>query len=86
MIEARRGTFSTDTQLPETTGVGSLNQTPISANTLSVPMSRSMEALVLNYVIIKDILVSADHFIPLTPTRILNEEESLNQEINMQYK
>lgn len=49
-------------------------------------MSRSMEALVLNYVIIKDILVSADHFIPLTPTRILNEEESLNQEINMQYK
>jgi len=45
-----------------------------------------MEALVLSYVIIKDILLSADHFIPLTPTRIINEEEFLHQEINMQYK
>lgn len=45
-----------------------------------------MEALVLSYVTIKDILVSADHFIPLTPTRILNKEEFLNQEINIQYK
>lgn len=48
----------------ETTGIGPLNQTLVSANTLSVTKSRSMEALVPSYVIIKDILVSADHFIP----------------------
>lgn len=45
-----------------------------------------MEALVLSYVIIKDVLVSADHFICLTPTRIPNEEEFINQEIKIQYK
>lgn len=45
-----------------------------------------MEVLVPSYVIIKDILVSADHFIPFNSHKILNKEEFLNQEINMQYK
>lgn len=45
-----------------------------------------MEALVLSYVITKDVLVSADHFIHLTPKRIPNEKEFINQEIKIQYK
>jgi len=45
-----------------------------------------MEALVLSYVIIKDVLETTDHFIPWTPIRIPNEDEFINQEINTQYK
>lgn len=45
-----------------------------------------MEAPVLSYVIVRDILVSAESFYPFNSSKILNEKEFLNQEINMQYK